>query len=211
MHGYNCSRQFPERTSILAVKQEKTNTKPKLVIVRGLPGSGKSYISGLLSANIGVSKTVLLDPDSINFDSNDYLAFSKPLTTEGVDEKLFPYRYLRALAYRAISAGKTIIWNQAFTHQDLLDRTIKNLQNYAKEHGVELGVLVVEVLIDTKIAKQRVQDREKTGGHGVADEEFERFIADYSSFANYGYPTLQVDGSADVQKSVNLIAAKLDH
>lgn len=172
--------------------------KPVLVMVRGLPGSGKSYLAKELQNQLGNDTIVLLDPDATDYSSEEYVSFSSDLVSQGVDAKLYPYRYLRSNAYQAILSGKIIIWNQAFTNQDLLHRTIVNLQTFASEHSVELKSLIIEVEIDHHIAKQRVAARAKQGGHDVDDETFERFINDYSSFSGYGYKTVTVNGSASL-------------
>lgn len=183
------------------MKDSSEASKPVLVMVRGLPGSGKSYLAKELQKKIGNNNVALLDPDATDYSSVEYTAFSSELSTQGVDAKLHPYRYLRSNAYTAIISGKTIVWNQAFTNHDLLHRTIVNLQTYASEHGIDLPVLVIEVEIDSNTAKERVATRAKQGGHDVDDETFERFIKDYSSFSSYGYETIAVNGSNDVSNN----------
>ena len=172
-----------------------TETTPILVIIRGLPGSGKSYLAQELVSQIGSKLVATLDPDSIEYQSSDYINFTNDLISQGVDEKLFPYRFLRANAYKAIESGKIIIWNQAFTNQDLLNRTIINLQNYAQDHNSQLKVLIVEMEIDQVVAKKRVADRESNGGHGVSDIAFQKFIDEYASFVDYGYQTIVLNGN----------------
>ena len=92
----------------------------------------------------------------------------------------------------------------------MLDRTIKNLQAFASEHGLELPALVVEVGIDHDMAKARVAIRAENGGHGVSDEAFARFIDDYTSFSNYGYETISVDGDADVSTNASIIISAVE-
>src|SRR5687767_12616624 len=92
--------------------------KPALIMIRGLPGSGKSYLAKALKKALGEDKVVMLDPDSIDKNSKDYTQMAEALTSEGVDEKLFPYRYSRGLAYKGIEQNKVIMWNQAFTNLD---------------------------------------------------------------------------------------------
>ena len=179
--------------------------KPILVIVRGLPGSGKSYVVQELQSQMSDADFVVLDPDAIDFDSEAYAAFSAGLTADGVDAKLHPYRFLRSQGYAGIKEHKIIIWNQAFTHQDLLDRTIKNLQTYAVENGHELPALIVEVHVDPEIAKERVAQRVEKGGHDVSAEAFERFINDYKTFDGYGYQVISLDGTSDITESVTQV------
>lgn len=187
------------------MNQELMNNSANLVIIRGLPGSGKTYIANELIKQNLPKPIALLDPDKINFDSNEYLAFSEDLQKNGVDLKLHPYRFLRNKAYETIELNGTVIWTQAFTHLDLLDRTIKNLESHAGDKNSKLNIYVVEVDIDENTAKKRVQKREKEGELGVSDDNFRRFLKDYKSFKEYGYKTLVVDGRNDANNSLQKI------
>ena len=180
-----------------------------LILVRGLPGSGKSHLANTLAEAIGRDKVVILDPDKIDLKSKEYLDFSENLSKDEVDAKFHPYRWLRAKAHAAIEAGKTVIWNQGFTNLDGFQKTVVNLQSHAKDHNVDLPLLVVEVSVSHDVAKQRVAERAAQGGHDVTAENFARFINDYTSFADQGYPTVAVNGEDDVQKSVQTVLKAL--
>lgn len=185
-----------------------TSSQPVLVIIRGLPGSGKSYLAHAIQGELG-DAVMLVDPDAIDRESKAYLDFTKELEVQGVDAKLYPYRYLRTQAYEAITQGKVVIWNQAFTQNDMLDRTIKNLQAYAKEHQLELPALVVEVEANAALAKERVAARAALGGHDVPEEAFQRFINDYTSFAAYDHNVIQVDGGGDIAASTGAVVTEI--
>ena len=178
-------------------------------MVRGLPGSGKSYLATALQAAIGKANVVLLDPDATDQTSQEYADFSSALTAEGVDEKFHPYRFLRSKAHAGITAHKIVIWNQAFTNLDGFQKTVKNLQTYAADHDTRLPLLVVEVEVGADLAKARVAKRAEQGGHDVAKEAFARFIDEYRSFAHEGYDTVIVNGEADVSGSVASIVTAL--
>ncbi|HSX35737.1 MAG TPA: AAA family ATPase [Patescibacteria group bacterium] len=175
---------------------------PILILIRGLPGSGKSYLANALKESIGNDKVVTLDPDATDYSSKEYLDLSKALIAEGVDAKFHPYRFLRSRAYAAITANKIIIWNQGFTNLDGFNKTVINLQAYASDHDTKLPLLVVEVEINPSVAKARVADRAKQGGHDVDEENFARFIGDYATFAGQGYDPVVVNGEDDVSNSV---------
>lgn len=183
--------------------------RPALVLIRGLPGSGKSYLATALVAAIGEEQVVTLDPDTIDYASEEYQALSEQLSRDGVDEKFHPYRYSRARAYAGIGHDQVIIWNQAFTNLDGVQKTVNNLQAYAEEHGKQLPVLVVEVGIDANTARQRIASRKAAGGHDVPDENFARFTADFRSFAGEGFPTVQVKGDGDINTSVAAVTSAL--
>jgi thymidylate kinase len=186
-----------------------TNSQPILILIRGLPGSGKSYIASALRNKIGSADVVMLDPDATNYESATYIDFSASLTRDGVDEKLHPYRFLRSQAHEGIVAGKHIIWNQAFTNLEIFNKMTSGLEAYAVDHDKKLACVVVEVQIDPATAKSRIADRHKAGNHNVPDEAFNRFVRDYKSFVDEGYVVVQVSGEADVDESVAAIEQKL--
>jgi len=173
-----------------------------LVIIRGLPGSGKSYLATQLQATIGEDNVVMLDPDRTDYQSQAYLDHVKTLTAEGVDSKLYPYRFLRAQAYTGIAEHKVIIWNQPFTNLEIFNKMVANLNLKAAEHNTELAILVVEVSVDPNTAMQRIEQRKQGGGHGPSQNTFGRFVGDYKSFVNDGYRTVAVRGDADISSSV---------
>ena len=193
----------------IEVRTDEQRDSPTLIMVRGVPGGGKSYVAAKLRESIGENQVVILDPDAIDQASDEYTDFSKSLTLENVDAKLHPYRFLRSRAHQGIAARKTIIWNQGFIDLDGFGKTVNNLQAYAAEHGLQLPTLVVEVEIDSNVAKQRVANRAAQGGHDVPEEAFGRFIGNYVSFSDKGYTTVTVRGEDDVNVSVAAITKAL--
>lgn len=178
---------------------------PSLLLIRGLPGSGKSYLAAALTEAFGRDNVVVLDPDATDYESQAYKDMSAALTAEGVDAKFHPYRFLRAQAWQGIEDHKIVMWNQSFTNLDSFHKTIINLQAYAADHDTTLPYLVVEVGVEPVVAKQRVAERAAKGGHDVSEEAFARFIGDYRSFADQGYPTVAVHGQHDVEQSVTSV------
>lgn len=188
---------------------EVNTSNPTLILIRGLPGSGKSYLADALAQELGEEHILVLDPDKIDLTSPEYHEFSKRKTEEGIDEKFHPYRWSREQAYEAIKANKIIMWNQAFTNLDGFNKTVTNLQTYATDHGTTLPLLVVEVNTSPDTAKARVAERVKRGGHDVSEEAFARFINDYRSFAKEGFATVAVNGEDDVNNSVAAVIKAL--
>lgn len=185
-------------------------SEPILILMRGLPGSGKSYIANALHAALGKEKVVMLDPDATDYESAVYKAHTEQLTQEGVDPKLHAYRFLRAQAYDGIEAGKIILWNQPFSNLEIFQKMLDRLQTHANEHKRNLSILIVEVELDPAIARDRVKKRKQAGGHGPSETAFLRFVDGYTSFAHLGFKTVRVDGGADVQDSVKTILKGMD-
>lgn len=182
-----------------------TITHPVLIIVRGIPGSGKSYLTKQLVDAIGHDNVAVLDPDAIDKESTDYKQFSASLAAEGVDEKFHPFRYLRQRGFDAILNNQIVIWNQAFIDLNGFKITVDRLMNFAKEHTIDLPLLVIEVEIDPSIAKARISQRASGGGHDVSQEKFDQFVDDYESFSKHGYATVAIDGAADMDESLRKI------
>lgn len=178
---------------------------PVLVVIRGIPGSGKSHVATQLQATIGPTAAVLLDPDTIDYESEAYQAHSQELSAEGVDAALHAYRFLRAQAYAAIEAHKVILWNQPFTNLEIFQKMIARLKDHAAEWHTELPVLVVEVAIDPAIARARVQRRKDAGGHGPSEQTLAKRISDYASFAGEGYEVIAVHGEDDAAESAEKV------
>jgi predicted ABC-type ATPase len=188
--------------------QQARRQQATMILIRGLPGSGKSYIAAALQESLS-GPVILLDPDTIDFSSSDYIHHSKTLKEEGVDESLHAYRYLRSQAYKGIAEGGTILWNQPFTNLEIFKKMTTNFYTQAAENGIDLRLLVVEVEVDPELAKKRVEDRKQAGGHGPSHKTFDRFVRDYHSFATDGYATVTVQGSSDVEESVAQILTAL--
>lgn len=204
---------FTEYATINYVKEHLMNTDsqrpyPVVIIVRGLPGSGKSYLAKELQKSIE-TPVVMLDPDATDYDSPEYKEHVRQQEAEGVDPKLHAYRFLRAQAYAGIAARKVVVWNQPFTNLEIFNKMTARLHDQAKEHNTHLQILVVEVEIDPDTAKERIKARKQAGGHGPSDETFARFTRDYKSFAKDGYTTVTADGADSPAHSVSLVMQAL--
>lgn len=191
----------------------QTAPHPMLILIRGLPGSGKTHIANELIKHLGEREYLVLDPDAIDYESVAYKQHSEGLAAEGIDPKYFPYRFLRTKAQHAIAERKIIIWNQPFTLLGGFNRTVDYLQSVAAEQGLKLPTLVVEVEITEETARKRVAERKRNGGHGPSGEAFKAFMEDYVSFAQHAegrYATVTVHGEDDARVSVKKIQHALE-
>lgn len=178
-----------------------------VVLVRGLPGSGKSYIVERFIKKYGDGQFISLDPDQVDKNTDAYKDHVAAQTAEGVDPALYLYRFLRVQAYDGIRGGKTVIWNQPFSNRDIFKKMTGNFYLQAKEHGVDLELLIVEVSLDPEKARARVKSRKEAGGFGPDDATFDRFVSDYSTVADE-YNVLSVDGE-HADEAVELMKARI--
>ncbi len=182
---------------------------PALIIIRGIPGSGKTSIAIGLAEALGNNKVQRIDPDEIDVTSDAYRAFSRSLSAQGIDEKFHTYRYLNTKARQAVDAHQVIIWNQAFIDFKGLSITIERLREYAHGQGIELSVLVVDVVIDPVAARQRISTRAAQDGRVIDEEVMERFIQNYAPLDGKLYPSIIVHGTDPIQQSVTSIIGSL--
>jgi thymidylate kinase len=182
---------------------------PVVLFVRGLPGSGKSYLTDELAKQFDPSHLVVLDPDATDYNSPAYAKHVKLQSAEGVDPKLHAYRYLRAQAYAGIADHKIVLWNQPFTNLEIFNKMVANLRIQAEENHTALPILVVEVEVDPTTAQARIAERKQAGGHGPSANTFAQRQTDYFSFADHGYTTVTVHGKDDVQKSIAIVMQAL--
>ena len=182
---------------------------PSLIIIRGIPGSGKTSIAIGLAEALGNNKVQPIDPDEIDVTSDAYRAFSHSLSAQGIDEKFHTYRYLNTKARQAVDAHQVIIWNQAFIDFKGLSITIERLREYAHGQGNELPVLVVDVVIDPVVARQRISTRATQDGRVIDEEVMERFIQNYVPLDGKLYPSIIVHGTDPIQQSVTSIIGSL--
>lgn len=188
----------------------KSSDLAVMILMRGLPGSGKSYIASALAEAVDKESIVMLDPDATNYESEEYKKHTKQLTEEGVDASLHAYRFLRGKAYQGIVDHKVILWNQPFTNLEIFKKMIERMQDHALEHKSKLLILIVEVEADPKVAKERIAKRKTEGGHGPSDATFTRFVNDYFTFSHLGYSTVTVNGSDKVSTSVSTVMKALN-
>ncbi|MBP7767283.1 AAA family ATPase [Candidatus Saccharibacteria bacterium] len=185
--------------------------KAVLMFIRGIPGSGKTFIATETAKKIGNNEVLLIDPDTVDTESTEYLEACQRMRSEGVNETLFTYRFLREKARNGLLSRKVVIWNQAFTGIESFALVVDNFKQYAVENNIALKIYVTEVAIDPVIAKQRVRQRTANGGHGVDDDKFEEFIQKYRSLEGLGlgYDIISIDGSEDVLINSDILTQRI--
>lgn len=185
--------------------ETEDSKKPTLIIIRGVPGSGKSYLATALEESLGKEMVEIIDPDTINRSGKEFIEFSQKLLDNQIDIKFHPYRFLMEQANKAISKQKIIIWDQPFTDLEGFEITVEKLQAIAAKNKFHLKILVVEIEIDQKVAMERIIKRKVDGGHGPTPTTFEKFTSQYISFKGKGYNTITINGQDELYLSVKTV------
>lgn len=143
-----------------------------LIFIRGLPGAGKSTIAKLLAKEIGAK---VVNPSLTNLEDADFNRFCSIRKIGHLEWKNRKYRYNFHQCLNYLKDGKSVIWEQPWLVVEGLVLTIDNIEFL-------LGVgrpnfVVINVLINPKLARQRVFDRYRKTSLGISekifDEEFE--------------------------------------
>lgn len=179
------------------------NERPFFLIVRGLPGSGKSTLAEYLEKGTTAERFLRLDPDQVKVeDLNPLELLRKP--EEKIPEQTLKYRFLLKQAQEALSQGKNVIWDQPWrsiwgirvTHEKLFAALDGNQE--VEECCFEL--IVIELLLDEKLAKQRLEQRLADGKHGPSPNTFERFVAEFEPANPQEFLVFQVDAEQEPAK-----------
>lgn len=181
---------------------------PKLVIVRGLPGSGKTFLSHKLKDVIQRESTSVLDPDEINRETYEYVEFTARLRSDNamLDPKFFPFRYLIEMASNSLNQGGIVIWNQPFSDLEGLAITFERL---GRNVDRPFEILIIDLEISPELARKRIEERIKNGGHGPDRKKFDDFVAGFQRADCMGHNHMVVESEAILERDVENILKKL--
>lgn len=165
------------------------------VVIRGLPGSGKSTLAAEVQKTMG-EQCEILDPDLINYGSQEYLMFVAEL--EEVDPKFYPYRFLLNRAGEALNNGKNVLWCQAWTRLDGIKRAMGTISNRVPN----VNLAVVELKVPDGELGKRLEDRQNVGGNKLDRRPLEEFMEAHERWSDRELERetvyLELNGMAEV-------------
>lgn len=152
------------------------NSDTKVIILRGISGSGKSTVAKKFIADN--ANTVVVSRDTIR--KNIFGAgYSKPVfeMEEIVSE------IVETSIKGAMASGNNIILDETFVRNRFVSKRVESV------FAMNTDVVVVTFNIDVATAKERVAKRVSSGGHDVSGEVIERmhenFAAAISNAVNF--------------------------
>lgn len=179
-----------------------------ILLIRGMPGSGKTKIA-LHIKKFFSDDCVVLDPDTLDKNDPDFNALRTELQGT-ISEDVIPYRYLLKKANEAVGRGKVVIWPQAWTKLWGIKSALRSLT----EKNPELKRIVVEIELPIEIIKKRIAERVKTGGRGLDQRSLADFLEAFEPWDKTQFPDIEyckIDGLTPSEHLANEILDKIKH
>lgn len=151
------------------------------LVIRGLPGIGKSTLAKTIAGGFGQEHCLFLDPDRVDLKLVERSVLLKHPGEEVTDQKLI-YRHLLSKARNALLEGKIVIWDQPWRSLWGIRVTVNKLQEFLAIEGREnlcLRLIILEFAFDQELARHRLQQRLNEGKHGPTPRTFERFVSEF--------------------------------
>src|SRR5581483_1224699 len=180
----------------LKIRQDKEQEiklhEPHLVILRGLPGSGKSSVANKIKDALS-QKIEIVDPDLIKKKDEEYINFvnHEILKEPDLEPKFLPYRYLLSKTIAFLENKKSVIWSQPFSDLEKLRYTIGKIKERTPD--LKWQTFIVDILIDKDTAIQRINDRKRLGGHGPDDRYLDEIVSKFCPAKELGFPYLSLN------------------
>lgn len=185
------------RPTLPAVCYALPMNKPQLIVMSGLPGSGKSTIAERLAERL---KLPVFSVDPIES------AIIKAGIQRSFETSVAAYQVAETLASEQLKIGNSVIIDAVNAEEDGKDVW----RGLARRHGLELIVLLV-IVSDRALHKQRIESRVR-GLHGFSEVTWERVEAREKVFTAWKEPTLQLDSARAletvVEKAIRYISAQ---
>lgn len=161
--------------------------KPLLIVMSGLPGSGKSTIAEWLAERLNLP---VFSVDPIES------AIIKAGIQRSFETGVAAYQVAEALASEQLKLGNSVIIDAVNAEEEGKDVW----RGLARKHGLELTVLLV-IVSDRALHKQRIESRVRDL-HGFSEVTWESVEAREKAFTAWKEPTLQLDSAQAVETLV---------
>lgn len=160
-----------------------------MVIIAGLPGSGKTYLATRLAARLG----------AVHISSDRVRKTMGALGKYSPKEKLNVYSEMIKLTEKALRNGETVLVDATFYQQKMRDSFAKLATELATP------VAVIEVWANEKLARQRVSKHREDSEAGV--ETYERIKAAFDEITQPHLRLESLDTNIDsmLSKSIEYI------
>lgn len=136
-----------------------------LILVAGLPGSGKSFFSEKLARGIGA---VYLNSDKVRVEMQTNGKYSP-------EDKLAIYNQMVERASEAIEAGRDVVVDATFFHHTLREMFVRLAEGYAVPLRV-IEITADEALVRKRLSRPRRWSEADYAAYEIVRDQFEEIV-----------------------------------
>lgn len=168
----------------------ETTAYPVLIMISGLPGTGKSYLARKLAERLPF---VVIETDFVR-----KTLFLKPTYT--AQESGLVHGTCHCLIHRLLNKGVRII----FDATNLIEHQREMIYHLAEKAGAKL--IIVRIVAPEEVVRERLQRRkEEPASHDISDADWRIYKRMSRRQQRIGRTHLVVDTSGDIDLAVNKI------
>ncbi len=167
--------------------------KQQLIIISGLPGSGKSTVAEGLAAKL---KIPLLSVDPIES------AIIKAGFTKSFETGLAAYLVAKELAAEQIKSSNSVIIDAVNAEEEGKD----TWRSLAKDFKIPLTI--IETTLDEVEHKKRIESRVRNL-HGIPEVTWDKVIERRKKYTQWKEPVLRLDSSMEPSANIDSIIKHL--
>jgi hypothetical protein len=187
----------------LARELARRDARPRLILVGGLPGSGKSTIARALAGRIGADciASDVLRKELAGAEPGERLTAEVGGGIYGAGMTELTYRELLVQAERLLRAGRSVVLDATF------GRAIDRRRASALARAVGGVLVAVECRCPVKVARQRLASRARPGYAGPSDAGWAVYRAMRRTFAPWP-DAVRVDTTLPIERCLAGIAER---
>ena len=183
--SFDLSKAVALAEAVLVPADMETTAYPVLILMSGLPGSGKSYLSEQICAQL---PCVIIESDRVR-----KALFREP--TYAAEESAWVHRTCQVLMRRLLELGVRVIYDAT----NLLEFQREILYGLAERCGAQL--IIVRTVAPEAVIRKRLEQR-RSEGDRTSDADWQVYRRMAQSEQRILRPHLCVDTSQDIQEAV---------
>lgn len=177
--------QFIAKVERVLTGSQETTAKPVLLLLSGLPGTGKSFLARRLAEALPF---VIIESDVVR-----KILFPQPLYT--VQESRWVHRTCHALMARLLKRGVRVIYDAT----NLIEYHRELVYRIAQKAGARL--VVVKTVASEEVVRERLRARQEEARE-LSDADWRVYRRMASRQEQVSHPHLVIDTSEDLEEAV---------
>ncbi len=182
--AYDLAQLIAKAERVLTGSQE-TTAKPVLLLLSGLPGTGKSFLARRLAEALPF---VIIESDVVR-----KILFPQPLYT--AQESRWVHRTCHALMAKLLKRGVRVIYDAT----NLIEYHRELVYRIAQKAGARL--VVVKTVASEEVVRERLRARQE-GVRELSDADWRVYRRMASRQEQVSHPHLVIDTSEDLEEAV---------